>query len=127
MQSLFPDFEEQTDNLIVSRSGPGSVVALIERRGKPRINEPFPAKVLGEDIEGNTFAVPCVLNNISAHGLYLIIERQVMADAELKVIVNLFARETTGASVEIHGRVLRAEGANGKYGLGLRFIDYRFL
>jgi hypothetical protein len=51
-------------------------MGVLERRGKPRVSEPFPTTVSGIDKAGESFDLDCVLDNISSTGLYLKMPRQ---------------------------------------------------
>src|SRR3989442_14633652 len=57
-----------------SRGSASAGYAGEERRQKPRIQEPFPAKVRGIDCMGDPFEVEAVLDNVSAGGLYMRME-----------------------------------------------------
>ena len=72
-----------------------------ERRRHPRLRKPFPATVRGVDAYGKSFEANTVLDNLSASGLYLQLERFVRQETKLFVIIRL--------SIARDGRRLRAQ------------------
>lgn len=102
-----------------------------ERRSTPRIEVPFPATVRGVDAAGEPFELEATLDNLSACGLYLRLERCVKQRAQLFVVVWLSTApmlSVPAPRVALYGVVLRAEPhAGGTYGLALSFIRHRFL
>ena len=102
-----------------------------ERRSKPRIDIPFPAKVSGVDANGESFEIRGVLDNFSACGLYLRMPRTVNQGAELLVLVQLSvdSGDEPGASqIETRGLILRAEAqADGACGVAVAFANHRFI
>ena len=102
-----------------------------ERRRKPRIDIPFPAKVKGVDANGEAFETNSVLDNFSAGGLYLRLACSLNQGAELLVFVELptASEDKAGASlIETKGVVLRAEPKpDGACGVAVGFERYRFL
>jgi c-di-GMP-binding flagellar brake protein YcgR len=103
----------------------------VERRRKPRIDIPFPAKVQGVDASGESFEMDSVLDNFSASGLYLRMPRSLDQGAELRVVVQLptASVDKAGASqIETRGVVLRAEPQpDGACGMAVGFTQHRFL
>ena len=101
---------------------------LSDRRGKPRLSEPFPARIWGVDSGDLPFNVDCVLDNISSTGLYLRMARPVDVGNEVRLIVHLLNGPTTGATASVQGRILRSElQADGKHGLAIAIEKHRFL
>ena len=102
-----------------------------ERRSKPRIDIPFSAKVSGIDADGEAFEMNSVLDNFSAGGLYLRMERSLKQGSELLVLVELptVSADNAGASqIEAQGVILRAEPQpNGGCGVAVAFTKHRFL
>ena len=103
-----------------------------ERRGKPRICEPFPATVQGVNAQGEPFELSAVLDNLSAGGLYLRLAHCITEGTKLFVTIRLsFAamdEEVSASRVATHGVVLRAEPMlSGACGVALRFTDHQFL
>lgn len=81
----------------------------LERRAKPRIEEPFPTTVSGVDRSGEAFQVDCVLENISSTGVYLKLPRQMEEGSEVRMLVMLSAASSPGAGAAIKGVALRSE------------------
>lgn len=102
-----------------------------ERRSTPRLSASFPAAVVGAGATGGVFEVNTQLDNISAGGLYLRLDRRVEPGATLLVVVHLCAagRETRDTSrVSIDGLVLRSESDPGGHcGLAIKITNHRFL
>ena len=102
-----------------------------ERRSTPRLVASFPAAIAGAGAAGGVLDVSTALDNISAGGLYLRLDRRVAPGATLLVVVHLCAagRETRDtARVAIDGLVLRADAhAGGHCGLALKITNHRFL
>jgi hypothetical protein len=102
-----------------------------ERRGKPRIREAFPVKVMGKDSSGRAIEADIQLENLSASGLYLALRQKVAKGARLRLIVEFispFNRKKSAARVSTRGVVVRVERrSNGKHGLAVAFKSHRFL
>ena len=100
-------------------------MGVLERRGKPRVSEPFPTTVSGIDNAGESFRLDCVLDNISSTGLYLKVPRQLEQGSEVKLIVNFSAGSSPGAAAAIRGVALRSDPqADKKWGLAVAITDY---
>lgn len=100
----------------------------VERRRKPRLQEPFPARLSGIDSGKAPFYVDCVLDNISSTGLYLRMPKLVDAGSEVRLIVHLLNGSCEGATAALQGCVLRSElQADGKYGLAIAIKNHWFL
>ena len=100
---------------------------IAERRSKPRLNEPFPARAWGKDAAGQAFEDDCVLDNISSTGLYLRLPRQMKSGAELSVVIK-FLNGRDGATALLLGHVLRDEPQpDGRYGIAMAIKDHHFL
>ncbi len=102
-----------------------------DRRLKPRICVPFPAKVEGRDENGEDFKVQTVLDNLSADGLYLRMVPCVEPGARISILLRLI---TTADLVEtvprfaIDGVVIRREEKiGGAHGVAVTFDRVRFL
>ncbi len=99
-----------------------------ERRRKPRLTEPFPARVWGVDSGDLPFNVNCVLDNISSTGLYLRMPTLVEAGSEVRLIVHLLNGPDTGATASLQGSILRSElQPDGKHGVAIAIENHRFL
>ncbi|MGH9932228.1 MAG: PilZ domain-containing protein [Pyrinomonadaceae bacterium] len=102
-----------------------------DRRAKPRICVPFPAKVEGRDKNGEDFKVQTVLDNLSADGLYLRMVPYVEPGTKISILLKLV---TTADLVEavprfaIDGVVIRSEEKiGGARGVAVTFDRVRFL
>ena len=102
-----------------------------DRRRKPRIYEPFAARVRGVDGRGDPFEVEAVLDNLSAGGLYMWLKRHVEKGLQIFVLFRLattLAPEVKGLRVAAHGRVLRSEPQpDGSCGVAVAFERYHHL
>jgi hypothetical protein len=99
-----------------------------ERRDRPRIHEPFPARVWGTDSEDQNFDVDIELDNISSTGLYLRLPIQMKSGAELRLVVKFLNRQGTGATALLHCRILRSEPQpDSCYGIAMKITDHHFL
>ncbi|HKO96214.1 MAG TPA: PilZ domain-containing protein [Pyrinomonadaceae bacterium] len=102
--------------------------AIQERRRKPRLSEPFPARMWGVDSGDLPFNVDCVLDNISSTGLYLRMPTQVTTGDEVRLIVHLVNGPTSGATAALNGKVLRTEvQPDGRHGLAIAITKHKFL
>ena len=103
----------------------------LERRGKPRLYEAFPAKVRGSDEGGHAFETEALLDNLSVSGLYVFLPHNVDQGAVLTVTIRLSSAESlvgSAARVLTHGAVVRVKPrADGYYGLAIAFKHYRSL
>jgi len=100
----------------------------LERRGKARIKEPFPARIWGVDSGDLPFNVDGVVDNISSTGLYLRTPRLVDPGSEVRLIVHLLNGPTSGVTASVQGRIVRTESqADGKHGLAIAISKHRFL
>jgi PilZ domain len=102
-------------------------IDVLERRAKPRVSGAFRTTVSGIDVAGAYFELDCVLDNISATGLYLRIPRELKQGSELRLLVNFSSGLSGGASAVIRGVVLRndPDGPTGR-GLAVAITDYKF-
>jgi hypothetical protein len=99
-----------------------------ERRRKPRLKEPFPARVWGVDSGDLPFNVDCVIDNISSTGLYLRAPTLVDTGSEVRLVVHLLNGPSTGVTASLQGRILRSESqADGRHGLAIAIEKHRFL
>ena len=102
-----------------------------ERRSHPRVQIRFPATVKGVDANGKAFETETLLENLSANGLYLELDQQVSASAEVWVTIHLALGPTTGLRiprVAVRGFTKRAEPQpDGKTGLAVLITHHKFL
>ncbi len=99
-----------------------------ERRGKPRVDQPFPVTVRGVDAMGEPLNIDTVLDNMSVGGLYVRIPRRLEPGAYITVGIRVSApwEERPAARVATRGVVLRVEPApGGEHGLAVAFTKYR--
>jgi hypothetical protein len=101
-----------------------------ERRSKPRIYIPFPAKVSGVNVEGEGFTVSSVIDNLSSEGLYIRIMPCVKPKSRLSIIVSLAtaaAPDEIPPRISVNGTVLRVdEKPGGAWGIAVKFKQGRF-
>src|SRR5712692_4370028 len=84
----------------------------VERRNGLRISERFPARVSGEDSDGDQFEIDAVLDNIGLQGLHMRLAREVGHGANIFVVVRLTSAidpSVFAPRLAMHGNVLRAE------------------
>jgi hypothetical protein len=99
-----------------------------ERRRKPRLRQPFPARFWGVDSGDLPFNVDCTVDNISSTGLYLRSPTLVETGGEVRLVVHLLHGANTGATASLQGRILRSElQPDGKHGLAIAIEKHRFL
>ncbi len=103
----------------------------LERRGAPRLAEPFPALVRGRPRSGRPFEEELTLDNLSAHGMHLRLRHMATIGDLLFVIVRFTlgaTLQTPGPGVAIRGIVLRSKRQkDGHYAVALVFIRHRLL
>jgi len=100
----------------------------LERRLKSRICGTFPAELSAVGINGQPARATCLVENMSATGLYGRSELQTAVGTELEVIVHLFVEGETGSTVETKGRVVRAEQLrDGSHGFAMVISRHKFL
>ena len=101
-----------------------------ERRRKPRISTPFPARVKGIDADGLAFEVETVLDNLSSDGCYLrimpCVEKGALIEVVFKLVTALDSRPAR--AVKVKGTVMRAdERPGGVCGIAMLFRTRRFI
>ena len=88
---------------------------MVERREEARISGPFPALALDLSPNCKKLGVYTVLENFSAGGFYMLLERSAELGECLVVITQI-----SQATVMLQGTVVRVEGQkDGTYGLGV--------
>jgi PilZ domain len=102
-----------------------------EYRAKPRTRRPFPVTVSGTDQRGEVFEADTLIENLSASGAYLFLDRSLEEGAELTLEVQFSlaqGSEDATARLEAQG-VIRRVGTKigGRYGIAVEFRQYRFL
>jgi hypothetical protein len=111
--------------------GPRSRSGEPERRSKPRITEPFLARVRGVDASGKAFEDKAKLDNLSVSGLYLRLARRVSVGSRLFFIIWLGSasgEETASLKVATRGVVVREETMSEvDCGIAVCFTRYRII
>jgi hypothetical protein len=101
---------------------------VVERRAKPRSSDALPARVWGVDINDHPFSFDCLLDNMSASGLYLRMPRRMKFSASISLVVRFPNGPREGKLAAIKGRVIRDEmEPDGHTGLGIRIIEHSFI
>jgi hypothetical protein len=102
-----------------------------EKRGKPRVECDYLAIVKGQDAQGKRFEEIARINNLSANGLYMRLQRTIFMGEELFVTIFLHnrTREQTGPKITTTGIVVRTEQPREgtTVGIALKILDYRFM
>jgi hypothetical protein len=115
----------------LSKQESGSDVAMDQdRRFYARVHVPYPARVWAVDTAGRAWKENVVLDNLSARGLYLRLNRSVQKDALLHVAVRLSTANGSAPALHLAARavVLRVEPLpDGKCGVALEFGRRRVL
>ena len=108
-----------------------SSAAFKDRRSRPRIYVPFPAKVQGTDESGKAFEVDTALDNLNANGLYLRLMYKVKFASDLIVefrLISNVSNTTAEPHVKVKGNVIRIdEYPCGVCGVALSFSRPQFL
>jgi hypothetical protein len=100
----------------------------IERRAKPRTSGALPARVWGVDIDDQPFSFDCLLDNMSASGVYLRIPRRLEFSSIVSLVVRLLHASVEQRTAAIKGTVIRDEpGPDGHRGIGIRIIEHSFI
>src|SRR4029450_5271552 len=101
-------------------------VAKGERRGKPRLNDPLPARVWGIDSEGEMVGFDCLLDNLSSSGLFLKLPKSLKLSSQISLVVRLLSG--SGLMAAIRGKVLRDEPQlDGSRGIAVRITEHHLL
>lgn len=102
-----------------------------ERRHTVRLYEPFPVLIRGVDAVGQTFECRTVLDDFSADGLFVRLDRYLELGSRLFAVVSLTTNpdpDIAAPRVAARGIVVRAElQIDGRWGVAMRFTRHRFL
>ena len=102
-----------------------------ERRFSPRVFMPYPARLWGSDSKGHQWKEDALIDNVSAGGLYLRLNRRLPANASVSVAVRLStapAAKVSALHLGARGIVLRTElQPDGTCGVALEFSRRRVL
>ncbi len=121
------DFGKRIE-VFAERSEVNSVRDPEDRRAHPRINKPFPARAWAEDAAGNPFNLDCVLDNISAGGLYVRMPRQMQLGSEIRFVVRLSSPTEAVVTAALFGTVVRDDpGSDGQHGIATSINRYESL
>ena len=102
--------------------------SVFERRAKPRSNNQLTARVWGVDSDDQPFSLDCVLDNISASGLYLRLPRRMKFSASISLAVRLPNAPVDGRFAAINGTVIRDQIEHGGHaGVGVKIIEHSFI
>jgi hypothetical protein len=101
-----------------------------DRRVKPRINCDYPAVIEGTNGSGKKFLDQAKIVNLSASGLFLLVNREITNGSKLTVTIHL--SDTTDnpdtPKLATNGTVVRSEPrTSGTCGVAIKFQNYRFL
>jgi hypothetical protein len=102
--------------------------SLAERRTKPRSSDALPARVWGVDINDQPFSFDCLLDNMSASGLYLRMPRRMKFSATVSLVVRLPNGPVESKLAAIKGTVIRDEmEPDGHTGVAVRIVEHSFI
>jgi hypothetical protein len=89
---------------------------------------PFQALVRGRSATGQAFEARTSLKNLSASGLFMMLEQRLSPGDRLFVVVTLTTENRQAARIAIRAAVQRTETcANDLQGVALKFTSYRYL
>lgn len=98
-----------------------------ERRAKPRSHDKLIARVWGVDTDDQPFSLDCVLDNISASGLYLRLPRRMKFSASISLAVRV-PNGVDGKFAAINGTVIRDQiELDGHAGVGVKILEHNFI
>jgi hypothetical protein len=86
------------------------------------------ARVWGVDSDDQPFSLDCVLDNISASGLYLRLPRRMKFSASISLAVQLPNGPVDGRFAAINGTVIRDQiDPDGHAGVGVKILEHSFI
>jgi hypothetical protein len=101
---------------------------VFERRAKPRSQNKLIARVWGVDSDDHPFSLDCVLDNISASGLFLRLPRPMKFSASISIAVRLPNGPVDGRFAAINGTVVRDQKEHdGHTGVAVKIIEHSFI
>jgi len=101
-----------------------------ERRGKPRMECAYPAIVRGYSLDGMKFEENATVLNLSASGVYVLLNRFIKKgqDLSVKIAFPTSSLELGSSKLATKGVVVRTEAlSEGVLGIGIKFQRRRFL
>ncbi len=131
MNHLTPQFMDNSSlGFKQDRRGAQRPDVPVRRRGE-RLYGPCVALVRGVDAEGEVFTESTVLQNVSAGGLYVNLQRDVRLGTRLFVVFSfspVALQNVPVPRVAAHGEVRRVDALDAKArGVGIQFQHHRFL
>ena len=115
-------------HLPVTKSNFRPRVTVTERRIKPRSSDALPTRVWGVDVDDQPFSFDCLLDNMSASGLYLRMPRRMKFSATISLVVRLPNGPVDGKLAAIRGTVIREElETDGQTGFGVKIVEHLFI
>lgn len=101
-----------------------------DRRLKPRVDCNYPLVVEGTNGNGKRFQNQAQLVNLSASGLYMAVNRNIVVGTKVTVTIHLV--DTTDCpdapKLAANGIVVRSEAhGSGGFGIAIKFHNYRFI
>jgi hypothetical protein len=104
--------------------------AILERRSKPRIKCAYTAIVRGSSTAGKRFEEHATVLNLSAGGVYVLVNRYIQEgqDLSVKIAFPTGSLEWGTSNLASDGVVVRTEPlSEGSLGVAIKFQHYRFL
>ncbi|MGH9905467.1 MAG: PilZ domain-containing protein [Pyrinomonadaceae bacterium] len=99
-----------------------------ERRNKPRVTEPLHARAWGVDASGEPFSIDCVLDNVSATGLYVKVPVEMNVCSTISLMVRLLDGPRGRATATIRGSVTRCDPqSDDLHGIAVAISELRYL
>ena len=105
-------------------------IAVVERRSKPRIKCAYPAIVRGCSLNGKKFEENAAVLNLSASGIYVLLNCFIQKDQDLsvKIAFPTGSLEWGSSKLTSNGVVVRSETlSEGILGVAIKFEHYRFV
>jgi hypothetical protein len=102
--------------------------AVVERRAQPRANDALPARVWGVDVDDRPFGFDCLLDNMSASGLYLRLPCRLKFCSPVSLVVRLLKGPGDNKAAAIKGTVIRDNAeSDGHTGVAIRIVEHQFI
>ena len=99
-----------------------------ERRAKPRAKDALPARVWGVDVNDEPFGFDCLLDNMSASGLYLRLPHRMKFCSPVSLVVRLLKGTGDNRAAAIKGTVIRDKTeSDGHTGVAIRIVEHQFI
>ena len=102
--------------------------AVGERRVKPRANDALPVRIWGVDVDDQPFGFDCLLDNMSASGVYLRLPRRMKFCSTVSLVVKLLKGPDCNRAAAIKGTVIRDKAeSDGHTGVAIRIFEHQFI